>query len=393
MSNPTALTQNRTRLDSIDFLRGLVMIIMALDHTRDFFSSTAFEIDPTDLTRTSSALFLTRWITHFCAPVFVFLAGTAAYLAGSRGKSKAALSQFLFTRGVWLIVLELTVIRCLGWYWNFNYAHSRGQVIWAIGWSLIALAGLIHLPIRVIAIFGVVMIAGHNLLDGIKLESVGAWRWLWAILHVPAELEWAKGKIFFTQYPLIPWIGVMAVGYAFGSIFRREQAERNKLFLRLGLALMAAFIVIRGINVYGNPQPWAVQKNWWFSIFSFLNCEKYPPSLLYLLMTLGPAIALLPLLDRAWGKLGQAIITFGRVPLFYYLLHLPLLRVIVVIVAIAKYGSDIFNLPQDQPPPGWGFHLPVVYLIWLGAILLLYPLCRWFAGVKQRSRKAWLSYL
>ncbi len=380
-----------TRLESIDFLRGLVMVIMALDHTRAFLSNAHF--DPTDLSQTTPALFITRWITHFCAPSFVFLAGTAAFLYGSKGKTTHEVSSFLLTRGVWLVFLELTFIRCFGWQMNFNYTSTNAGVIWAIGWSMIVLAALIHFPKWIIAFFGIAMICVHNWLDVLKADQFVSFRWGWAILHDPANLEWLPGKFLFTQYPLIPWIGVMACGYVFGTIFSTERGARKAILSRLGMLLILIFFLLRILNSYGDPQSWSVQKNSLFTVFSFVNTEKYPPSLMYLLMTLGPVILALGLFDRQFGKLGQVLITFGRVPLFYYLLHLPLLRVIVIIVAITKYGSGIFSLKTDEAPPGWGFELPIIYLIWIGVMLLLYPACRWFAEFKKRSNKMWLSYL
>ncbi len=381
------------RLDAIDFLRGLVIVIMALDHSRAFFTNVT-EFEPTDLSKTTAALFITRWITHFCAPTFVFLAGIAAYIYGSRGNTKAELSRFLFTRGLWLILLELTFIRCLGWYLNFNYAHTRGGVIWAIGWSMIVLAGLIHLPMWVIIAFGFTLITGHNLLDSWQIESFDSLRWLWAILHVPNDIQLRPGIIFFTQYPLIPWIGVMAIGYCFGALFKSEQQARRALFIRLGIIITALFFIIRLLNRYGDPVQWTAQKNNLFTFFSILNCEKYPPSLSFLLMTLGPAIITLGIFDRDWSGWKNPFIIFGRVPMFFYLLHLPLLRVGVIADAVAKYGAKVFSLATDKAPPGWGHDLPMIYLIWLAVILMLYPVCRWFAEYKQRNRDVWwLSYL
>ena len=383
----------QSRLDSIDLLRGLVIVIMALDHSRAFFTNVT-EFEPTDLNKTTAALFITRWLTHFCAPTFVFLAGIAAYIYGSRGKTKAELSRFLLTRGLWLILLELTFIRCLGWYMNFNYAHTRGGVIWAIGWSMIVLAGLIHLPMWVIIVFGFTLITGHNLLDSWQIESFDSLRWLWAILHVPSDIQLQPGIIFFTQYPLIPWIGVMAIGYCFGALFKSEQQARRALFIRLGIIITALFLIIRLINRYGDPVQWTAQKNSLFTFFSILNCEKYPPSLSFLLMTLGPTIIALGIFDRDWSGWKNPFIIFGRVPMFFYLLHLPLLRVGVIVDAVAKYGAKVFSLATDKAPPGWGHDLPMIYLIWLAVILMLYPACRWFADYKQRNRDVWwLSYL
>jgi len=386
----------RTRLEAVDLLRGLVMVIMALDHTRDFFHSGALLFDPTDLTKTTPALFLTRWITHFCAPVFVFLAGTGAFLSLSRGKTKPQLSWFLLTRGVWLIFLELTVVR-FGWFFELNLADFIFvQVIWALGWSMLALAALIYLPLWALAAFGVTMIAGHNLLDRVGPESFGALGWLWQVLHVQGPIEHRSGFMFLVQYPLIPWIGVMAAGYGFGRLLLFEQVRRRKILLRLGLGLTAIFVVLRLTNFYGDPQPWAVQQTPLDTLLSFLNCQKYPPSLLFLLMTLGPAIALLPLLERWTGPLARFFVTFGRVPLFYYLLHIPLLHLLAIIFAYGRYGNQVFELAaNNQPPPGYGYGLVVVYLVWIGAVvLLLYPASRWFAGVKERHRRStWLSYL
>lgn len=378
------------RLDSVDLLRGLVMVIMALDHVRDYFNGPRF--DPLDLTQTTAALFLTRWITHFCAPVFVFLAGAGAFLSVDRGKPKGELSRFLVTRGLWLVALELTVVR-FAWTFHLDYARiTILQVIWAIGWSMVILAGLIHLRLRLIAGFAIVMIAGHNLLDPISPEafgghgptSYGVLGWLWIVLHVPAA------PVF---YPLIPWVGVMAAGYAFGAILRLEEAERRRTLLALGAALTAAFGLLRWIDGYGDPEYWTQQKDGLFTLLSFLNTTKYPPSLLYLLMTLGPAIAALALFERVSGPVARFLVLFGRVPLFFYVLHIYLIHLLVLAFAAlqgfeVRRFLDLFFLF----PPEWGFSLPMVYLIWAGVVLALYPACRWFAGIKRRNRSGWLSY-
>lgn len=383
------------RLDSIDVLRGLVMVLMALDHTRDYFSNAM--LDPTDLTKTNSALFLTRFVTHFCAPVFVFLAGTGAFLSTLRGKTQSELARFLLTRGLWLVLLELTVIRCLGWDFNFDYHNWQGLVIWAIGWSMVALAGLIFLPQRALVVFGLVMILGHNALDKIQPEHLGKLGWLWNILHVPGEMEPASGIHLFVMYPLIPWIGVMAVGFCFGKLLLHEPEHRQKLLFRLGAVLTLSFVILRAVNVYGDPSRWAVQKNWWFTIFSFLNCTKYPPSLLYLLMTLGPALMALAWLDQSSGRWRQPFLIIGRVPLFYYLLHLPLIHLMAVIFSWLRYGHPVEalygNPPRPEAPSDFGYSLPIVYLVWIGIVVMLYPACRWFAGLKKRRKDAWLSYL
>lgn len=359
------------------------MVLMVLDHVRDFVGDRPY--GATDLERTTVALFLTRWMTHFCAPVFVFLAGTGAYLAGTRGKDRSELARFLWTRGLWLIVLELTVVR-FGMTFRLDPTRGLMQVIWAIGWSMIALAALIRLPTTWVATIGLLMIAGHNLLDGIRAEMFGAHgplKGLWHILHEPGRIAPLPGTRFFIVYPLVPWIGVMATGFAFGGLLRLEPARRRRALVQLGSALTAAFLLLRAGNFYGDPGPWHVQpRGPVFTILSFLNCEKYPPSLLYLLMTLGPAILVLGALDRGVGRLGQPLVTLGRVPLFFYLLQWPLAHALAIAL-VAVRGE----------PPDEGHGLPVVYLVWLAAMTILYPLCAQFAALKRRRRDAWLNYL
>ena len=382
----------RVRLDSVDLLRGLAIVIMALDHARDYFTSARF--DATDLTQTTAPLFLTRWITHVCAPVFVFLAGTSAFLYQARRRSRAEVSRFLLTRGLLLVVLELTVVR---WAWTFNFSYTEllfVQVIWVIGVSMIVLAGLIYLPLRAVAAVGVAMILGHNLLDGVTPQSLGAWGPLWALLHVQAAIPLGGGRVFVVIYPLIPWIGVMAAGYAFGTLLLRTEQERRRTLLMLGGGLTLAFLMLRAVNVYGDPAPWTVQETAGRTALSFLNTTKYPPSLQFLLMTLGPAIALLPLLERLTGPVARAVTVFGRVPLFFYVLHLYLIHAVALTVGtLAGFDPRSFLHVWLNNPDGWGYGLPVVYLVWAGVVLALYPACRWFAGVKARRREVWLSYL
>jgi uncharacterized membrane protein len=392
----------RARLYSVDTLRGIVMVIMALDHVRDFFHVYAKTFDPLDPTKTWTALFFTRWITHFCAPTFVFLAGTGAFLSTRRGKTKKELSWFLLTRGLWLILLELTLVR-LGWFFNFDYHFVFVQVIWAIGWSMIALAGLVFLPVRWIAAFGLAMIFLHNLLDGVKARDFGVLRWLWVVLHETNIVFPRPGFLLLMAYPLIPWVGVMAAGYAFGEILTLERERRRRILFRIGLTAVALFVALRALNVYGDPVPWSSQERGpWFTFLSFLNTQKYPPSLLFLLMTLGPSIIALALFDRERepGALARPFATFGRVPMFYYLLHVPLMHLVAVVFAYVKYGHAEWLFLNWSPsgqwqlaPQDYGYDLWVVYLVWLGVVVALYPLCRWFAGVKSRRRDAWLSYL
>jgi uncharacterized membrane protein len=388
------MQMTRPRLDSIDLLRGLVMVLMALDHTRDFFHNSAF--NPLDLARTNEALFLTRWVTHFCAPVFMFLAGTGAYLSLTRGKTKVQLAWFLCTRGLWLVVLELTVVH-FGWYFNFDYRYSLAQVIWALGWCMVILAPLVFLPTRLVGLIGIVIIAGHNLFDNVRPFAWGDLSWLWMVLHVPGTLSPLPDMQLYLLYPLVPWIGVMAAGYAFGELFTWDEQRRRKWLLSIGSGLTQLFIVLRYTNWYGDPRPWMPQKDFVFTLFSFINCEKYPPSLLFLLMTLGPAIVALPWFERiAITRIGQPFVSFGRVPLFYYLIHLQLIHAAAFVAAYLRFGRAdwLVAIPALQRPPrDNGYDLWVVYLVWLGIVLTLYPICHWLAHVKQRYRAAWLSYL
>jgi uncharacterized membrane protein len=386
------------------------MVIMMLDHTRDFVHNAAQQFDPTDLSRTNVALFFTRWITHFCAPVFVFLAGTGAYLQYSRGKSKAELSRFLLTRGIWLVVLEVTLVR-LGITYSFDVRmFGFLQVIWVIGVSMIVLAALIHLPVKVVGAFGLAMIALHNLLDGFRvtgwhgpdspIPGVGAR--VWMLLHQAFEAFPIYGfpsPVVIVVYPLIPWIGVMAAGYFFGTLYDLDAQRRRRLLLIIGGTATALFVFLRAINVYGDPMEWSTQKNAVFTLMSFINTAKYPPSLLFLLMTLGPSILALALCERGpgGGWLREFFVTFGRVPLFFYLLQWPAAHTISLLLHLAfhKPTQWLFQTPIDWSgaTPDMGFNLVVVYLCWIGGVLLLYPLCKWFAGVKQRRKDWWLSYL
>ncbi len=384
--------QNRGRLEAIDLLRGVIMVLMALDHTRDFFGIPGQ--NPTDLTSASAALFLTRWITHFCAPVFFLLTGTGSYLS-LRRRSRGELAGFLLTRGLWLIFLDLVVARCLAYQFNFDYRVTMLLVLWALGWAMITLAALVRLPASVVTVFGAVLIAGHNLFDSVRSASP-----LWSILHAPGFVLNTPKHVVFVAYPLIPWIGVTAVGYGLGQVYGWDAGRRRAFLLRLGTALSLAFLVLRGLNVYGDPSRWTHQKSAAFTVLSFLNTTKYPPSLLFLLMTLGPALIFLGLVDRATPRLLRPALLIGRVPLFYYLLHFALIHLLAVATCLLRYGSahwmtespDLGHYPFS-PPPGWGFSLPVVYLVWALVVAAMYPLCRWFAAVKARRREAWLSYL
>jgi uncharacterized membrane protein len=397
------LSANVPRLVSVDVLRGLAMVIMALDHTRDFMASVQFA--PEDLARTYGVLFFTRFITHFCAPVFCFLAGTGAFLATSRGKSIQQVSRFFFTRGLWLVFLEFAVV---DFAWGF-VPWAYAGVIWILGWSMMAMALIIRLPLRWIAVMGLGMIATHNLLDGINPAWWGKFYWLWMMLHTPGRIPLTAHFSFYVGYVLIPLVGVMATGFAFGSLLLRP--DRRKWIVALGISATALFFVLRGINLYGNgiaglpfgwPRsvgPWSVQPTLSLTAISFFNTLKYPPSLDYLLMTLGPSLIVLGLLDGAKAErgLGRVLLVFGRVPLFYYVLHLYLLHMIAILVALVFqqplwYGPILGG--TSPKPLGYGHDLPFVYVMWILAVAILYLPCRWFMDLRSRHRDwAWLSYL
>lgn len=389
----SAPAPEKQRENSIDLLRAVVMVLMALDHVRDFYGNGA---RPTDLATTTPALFFTRWITHFCAPVFVFTAGTAAFLTSSR-KPRPVLSRFLLTRGLWLVFLELTVVR-FAWIFDPGWHFVFLQVIWAIGVSMIALAAMVRLGMssRAIGVVGVAIVALHNLLDGVRAESFGRFASLWRLVHEPGPIDDLVHTRSIAAYPVLPWIGVMACGYAFGEWMRLPPDARRRRLVRVGLALVALFVVVRAINVYGDPEAWSTQpRGLIFTVISFLDCEKYPPSLDYLSMTLGPSIAILPLLDRPLGRvergIERTIVVFGRVPLFYYVLHLLAIHVIAVFVDARREGvRAIFRIYMRDPI---GFPLWGVYLTWIAIVALLWWPCRWFADVKARRRDWWLGYL
>jgi uncharacterized membrane protein len=401
--------KTRQRIDSIDLLRGLVMVIMLLDHTREYVHADAFRFSPTDLSKTNALLFFTRWMTHLCAPTFVFLAGTSIYLQLMRGKSRTELSKFLLTRGLWLIVLEFTIVR-LAILFNVNYAFlGLAEVIWVFGVSMIVLAALIFLPVWAAAAIGIAIVALHNLLDGIIVPPATAMagtpvpdalQKLWLFLHQPGFVPVSQDVKLFVAYPLLPWVGVMAAGYALGAVYGWEAGRRRKFLLSSGLVLLGLFVLVRAINIYGDPQPWAAQRSAMFTVLSFLNTTKYPASLLFLLMTLAPALLILALTDGApkRGFLGRILITFGRVPLFYFVLQMFVAHgfgVVLNYLAGKSVGYFFLNFPASvtDAPPNAGFALWVVYAAWLVGVVLLYPLCLWYGKVKQHRRGFPFSYL
>ena len=460
-THPAAATEapTRNRIASIDIIRGAVMVLMAIDHVRVFSGVPAGGPTP--------GVFFTRWVTHFCAPAFIFLAGTAAFLYGDKVKDRGTLAKYLFTRGAWLVLLELTVLR-FAWTFNFDYAHyALAGVIWVIGWCLILMAGLVFLPTRIVGAIGVGIVALHNVTDGFQLAraaSQSSLSWLWQLVYFGGSISLGGGEDgpqLAVLYSIIPWIGVMAAGFAFGTVMKLDAERRRKLCFALGGGAIAAFLLLRGFNLYGDPRPWgdaarraqaqrlaarraagqaqtptnaptpAAPANAATTpppapnaatppagtnapagaanqrrqpppapaLMQFLGTNKYPASLLFLLMTLGPTILLIPLLERARGPVANVLSVFGRVPFFYYVLHIPLIHLIFVALSIARFGSVIpwmtanhpmFNPP---PPPGYTYSLTALYAITLLAVIVLYFPCKWFADLKARRTNGWLSYL
>ena len=389
----------RQRILSIDFLRGIVMVIMALDHVRDLVHSGAMTGDPTDMATTTPVLFFTRWITHFCAPIFVFLSGTSAFLYGQK-RSKKELSLFLLKRGLWLVIVEIVVIT-FGITFNPFYNFIILQVIWAIGISMILLSALIWLPFPVLLAIGLLIVFGHNSLDKAEAARQGNFPLIWHLLHTPNSGHvYAVDKSHFVliAYAFPAWTGIMILGYCLGKLYRKETdpAYRKKILLVLGSSAVLLFILLRFLNVYGDRSLWSVQRNGIYTLLSFLNTTKYPPSLLYTLMTLGPALLFLAFSEKAHNLFSRIMVIYGRVPFFYYVLHFYLIHIIVVILFFAT-GHTTAEIVSQSPfffrPVQFGFNLWVVYAVWLFVVAALYPLCRWYNRYKSTHHYWWLSYL
>jgi uncharacterized membrane protein len=385
-----------SRITSVDFVRGVAMILMAIDHVRVYSGVPAGGSTP--------GIFFTRWITHFVAPTFVFLAGTSADLHGSRLSSRGVLSRFLLVRGAWLVLLELTVIR-ICWTFNFDFSHYLlAGVIWMIGWCMILMAAANYLPSKVVGAIGLAIIALHNLTDLFTQRLEQAFgnngpNWFLKLLYFGGEVKiGGSSPSLFILYVILPWLGVMMAGFAFGRVVQMPPERRRVLFLKLGVALTALFILLRTVDIYGDPRPWRGDQHL-PRILSFLATTKYPASLLFLLMTLGPMLMLLSFAEGWRGKLQEAIATFGRVPMFYYLLHIPLIHVAACIVSlIREHRVDAWlfaNRPVAPPPvpPGYTWSLSLLYLVFALCVIALYFPCRWFAGVKKRHKMGWISYL
>jgi uncharacterized membrane protein len=389
------------RVAAIDALRGIVMILMALDHVRDFVHRAAMSSSPTDLATTTPVLFMTRWVTHLCAPVFMFTAGLGAFFWWNNRKTKNQLSVFLLTRGLWLVILELTVMRLA-----YNFTFSRPYpyfllVLWVLGVCMIGMAALVRLPIRWLAVGSVAMLVLHNLLDGVSGSQLGLGGW-WNVIHQPGVFRLA-GRIIIVGYPVVPWISVMALGFCFGRVLLLEPAVRRRFLVRIGTALTLGFVLVRALNRYGDPVAWSVQGSPVYTLLSFLNTSKYPPSLDFLLMTLGPALLALAWLDRRGLSRANPLCILGRVPLFYFVLHFYAAHLVAALLALLKYGSPALGFlfhpvpsmggPRELFPPGFGYDLWVVYAVWALVVVGIYPACRWFAKLKERRRDWWLSYL
>jgi uncharacterized membrane protein len=385
------------RIQSIDALRGLVMIVMALDHIRDFFHYDAFLHNPLDLLYSPADLFLTRWITHFCAPTFIFLTGLSAYLYGLKHTRKE-LSRFLFIRGLWLIFLEVTII-AFGWFFSFNFHNPTLMVIWAIGISMVFLAIMVRLPYITILITGFAIVFLHNLFDGLHFTEGSIANDVWMVLHVQGEIRISEHFGIYIFYPILPYLGLICVGYGFGKLFAPNVApkDRKRSLLWIGLSCIVLFIIIRFTNLYGDPHPWSYQIATRYTILSFINCNKYPVSLLFSLMILGPSILFLYFFDRVSPEasavaqgiqngLTKVLVTIGKVPMFYYILHLYLIHTIAILTEMPNPNSPMEVTGR--------FHLWTVYLIWFGVVIVLYLPCKWYGKYKSaHPEKWWLSYL
>ena len=399
---PPIATLRPTRIESIDVLRGLIMVIMALDHTRDFFHTTAWTDDPLNLVTTTPALFFTRWITHFCAPMFALLSGTSIYLQSLR-KSRAELSVFLLKRGLWLIVAEVLLSSPSVSFTLFNPITLT--VFWSLGISMVFMAGLTRLPFRAILGIGLAIVLGHNLLDAVEQSPGFSSGFGWALFHGGSQrvFEYAPGYVLMVLYPFLPWLGLMMLGYCLGRLFEPTVSlgKRRQWLLALGAGAIGLFVVLRGLNVYGDPFPWSVQRDGLTTLFSFLKVHKYPPSLLYLCITVGPGLLMLAWLQPIQNGFTNILKTYGRTAFFYYSIHwyvLHTLRMIVFFAAghtMAEADEALKIIPMRFVLPGdGGYSLLVVYVVWAAVVTSLYPLCRWYDAYKTAHKEQWwLGYL
>lgn len=393
------LVIERQRINSIDIVRGIVMVIMALDHSRDFFHIGGFATDPTNMTSTTPVLFFTRWITHYCAPTFVFLSGTAIFLSLQK-KNKKDLSMFLLSRGIWLIVLELIIVR-FAILFNFYYDVILFQVIWVIGASMVCMAALIHFDYKALLTIGLIIVFGHNIFDAFRLQPGDSFFGVWTILRQSGFIILTDNNTLFVMYPLLPWLGIMILGFCLGRLYsgQYKKDERTKLLLMIGLSVIALFLILRTINLYGDPAPWSLQKNAMFTFMSFLNTTKYPVSLMYTLMTLGPLMVILALMEKMNSDFLKPLHVFGRVPMFYYILHFLLIHSISILLFMNKTGKSLnqidfhFNKSFGGITTEGGYSLGITYLLWVAVVFLLYPFCVWYNRYKSTHKDWWLSYI
>lgn len=398
MSEHQATSSTFFRVHSVDLLRGLVMIIMALDHVREFIHAEALIADPLNLQTTTPALFFTRWITHFCAPIFVFLAGTSAYLQSLR-KDKKELRIFLVKRGLWLIFVEIFI---MSFAFTFDPAYPTifFQTIWAIGISMVILGIMLWLPFRAILFIGLVIVLGHNTLDFYEATYKGQYSIIYSLMHRFGFYQPTTNHSLIILYPFLPWTGLMMLGYCFGRILTGyDGIKRNKILAWLGVSIILFFIALRATNLYGDAQHWSTQKNSLYTAFSFIDTVKYPPSLLFMCMTLGPGILFLSLFVNARSTIAKVIMVYGRVPFFYFILHFFLVHFISMVLFFARGHSFAEgwrvnpNIPFNFVLPGEGYSLGITYLVWLFVLIIMYPLCKWFSNYKLKHKKWWLSYL
>jgi uncharacterized membrane protein len=392
-----SLLQDQKRITSVDLLRGAVMIIMALDHTRDFFHFDAQRGSPLDLTTTTPILFFTRWITHFCAPVFIFLSGTSAFLQSAR-KSKKELSVFLIKRGLWLILVEVTIVNLLLTF-DIDFSFIALEVIWAIGISMVILGLMVWLPFEIILTVGLLIVLSHNTLDFYEKDQATPFSAAYDLIHRRgSHALWGKHQLLIL-YPFLPWTGLMMVGYCLGKILRStDRAYRKRSLVIAGISTIALFMILRYINVYGDPVPWSPQRNVFYTFLSFINSSKYPPSLFFMCMTIGPALLLMAWWDNIQTGFAKIVSVYGRVPFFYFLAHLFVIHLLSAVTYLMRGHS----FAEGTNPaafikfiqPGEGVQLRYVYLIWLAIVIGLYPVCKWYDRYKTNHKeKWWLSYL
>ena len=388
------------RIESIDLLRGLVMLVMALDHVRMYFGYGTWYAEPTNLATTTPLLFFTRWITHFCAPVFVFLAGTSAFLYGMRKGNARETAWFLFTRGLWLLFVELVIVN-FAWTFDITYSFRLLQVIWAIGISMVVLSALVFLPTSLVLVMGMILVFGHNLLDSVPRQGSSAQDVIWYVLHQPRAVSIDSTHLVNILYPVLPWIGLMAVGYAFGAFYQADipAGQRRRWVFTIGLGATLLFVLLRGLHLYGEPQDWQVQDSAMFSVMSFLNTTKYPPSLHFLLMTMGPALMLLAALESVRSRLVKPVTVFGKVPFFFYILHLYLIHALAMMLLMysGRDGSEYILSAQrirSGSLSSFGQSLEAVYIVWILVVLMLYPICKWYQNFRENHPAIWwLRYL